>query len=792
MKTRSYFVSLTLLGLMALTSPVSLWAQPDSNARPNMIPQISVPAPKFAGVALAVPPRQNAPWSAAPDDVFVPATRALFDAGLADPRGLEYRAVQFVVGDSAFGAGEGTTLQTHGWVLPAIAGQKQRFGVAWNGLVYPLVQVGEPVSLREDITQAVAKAVEVGNMTWNNAWEEPIVVAPDFPTSVKVALLLRLGETEAAHQMGEALLQTRGTGDNSKPDLDKEKILVPDAKLWLDDWNWMRFTRALGAHSRGDDYLALLDFRALAPQVPLQQENKDYDFPAFLWQVPQLLADQERRAREAIAPVKPVENDEVTALIRDLENMQVKQRGQPGGVALGMDERVKKLVALGDRAVEPLLDAYADESRLTRSIQFGRNFHRGREVKLVSEAEWSALTSLLKGDADLGEQKMTRAEFVAALRAHWREVKAIPAIERSYRILRDDSASPAAWREAALEITRPRNVTFRDGWTITQNVPEAERTLTGEALRAHTDPSVTELLQRRIEQLNQRALAHAQDRDSESVMDTANDLTKILRAWDGNVGVPALGAQLQQNLLLESARNAQNSGNNFYDDSLKSFMARVEMSFWRRRVRYGSPVQQHEANVDYATWLVRQPFGSVEKNYLQPLWTQAQDPVFAAATQSLFGSPSARWGSFDKEARDGSYAAEVWGLIDSPMMKVPAFRAMVARELNNFHEVGEYRVENEQGKFHVNITGIWGFDLEIPVAERAQYKTGQTGTIKVSDLLAYQLLKQQKVPPQGVTFQFYWPDDKRYRASREVLRLLQEDKLDFNADETFINSRNDN
>ncbi len=160
-------------------------------------------------------------------------------------------------------------------------------------------------------------------------------------------------------------------------------------------------------------------------------------------------------------------------------------------------------------------------------------------------------------------------------------------------------------------------------------------------------------------------------------------------------------------------------------------------------------------------------------------------------TRSLFGSNFARWGGFNKEAHDGSDAAQVWALIDSPMMQVPAFRAMVARELDNFKSIGEFRVEDDQGKVHVRIEGIWAFYLEIPAAERAAYQAGQTGEIYVSDLLAYKLLEQQKVAPPDVKFELYWPKKQRYSASRQVLDLLKDGKLDFNKDETFINMRND-
>lgn len=46
-------------------------------------------------------------------------------------------------------------MKTHAWVIPSETGGK--FGVCWNGLVYPLVAVGAAADLRTDVSAMLKK-----------------------------------------------------------------------------------------------------------------------------------------------------------------------------------------------------------------------------------------------------------------------------------------------------------------------------------------------------------------------------------------------------------------------------------------------------------------------------------------------------------------------------------------------------------------------------------------------------------------------------------------------------------
>src|SRR5215510_8620505 len=102
-----------------------------------------VRAPFFQGEGLPTPPQQNAPWPHGAD-ALSNAAATLFEQGLADPRGLEYREIEIAVGSPRNGGGY--PLKTHGWILPN-EGKEGLFAVAWNGLVYPVTSVGHSANL---------------------------------------------------------------------------------------------------------------------------------------------------------------------------------------------------------------------------------------------------------------------------------------------------------------------------------------------------------------------------------------------------------------------------------------------------------------------------------------------------------------------------------------------------------------------------------------------------------------------------------------------------------------------
>ena len=260
------------------------------------------------------------------------------------------------------------------------------------------------------------------------------------------------------------------------------------------DLAWYHFDRAVCAHMRGDDAVALADARALtALQKAVEAKAEAMGFarprrlvdrgegPApyidFLGQLPELLADHERRAREPKRPPTPPAGADkkarIAALIADLDQVFARQFGQPGGVSLGESPIVQALIEEGDEAVEPLIDDLERDTRLTRAVHFHRDFFRSRTIMGAHEAAYTALTGLLKtsffGVATTGGNLTSRGAWKGGgrsptgIRDYWEKNRGVSLVERWYRTLADDVAAPGRMapgrrehRPARERLGRPR------------------------------------------------------------------------------------------------------------------------------------------------------------------------------------------------------------------------------------------------------------------------------------------------------------------------------------------------
>jgi hypothetical protein len=181
------------------------------------------PAPRFEGATIPDPPQQRQPWTPPVTSLprfLVRASTTLFEQGLADPRGGDYRGIEIAVG--SVWSNVGGICSTRGWVLPGAPGDSNRFAVTWSGLVYPTVSVGAPADLEADV-----KALEDAARVLRKAGEERPGSGSagafggfgtnheEFPVSltglhpIKVALLLRIGRAELAEPQRRAALARR-------------------------------------------------------------------------------------------------------------------------------------------------------------------------------------------------------------------------------------------------------------------------------------------------------------------------------------------------------------------------------------------------------------------------------------------------------------------------------------------------------------------------------------------------------------------------------------------------------
>jgi hypothetical protein len=233
-----------------------------------------------------------------------------------------------------------------------------------------------------------------------------------------------------------------------RPDARDGPAAADDPYLVLaTDWLWGRYDRAVGAHTRADDRLALADARTLATAEwpaaeaeakrrkfkPLTVGGDDDTIFTFLDELPRLLADQERRARQparqsALGAGPRAFTDRaayIAGLIADFEH----EGAVPPAVVGPNGESVREaLVKEGEVAVEPLIRCVEEDSRLTRYAPDYEEYDTYRQVQSVRESALYAVQDILgeQFDAEFvpqADREPDKRVVAEQVRAHWAKFK---------------------------------------------------------------------------------------------------------------------------------------------------------------------------------------------------------------------------------------------------------------------------------------------------------------------------------------------------------------------------------
>ena len=747
------------------------------------------------GPTLPAPPRQAMSWTPPPTSLprfLVTATAALCGQGLADPRDCDYRVIQIKVG-SVWGGG-GHDVTTHGWMLQAAEGEKPRHAIAWNGLVYPVAGVGAPADLRADVL-SLAAALGPGDQPnlrrgvpglGGNDEDSAVAVATFHP--IKVCLLLRIGRADLAEVVwaaGDGLPKApKPAGAGPRLDLNSYGISYLSLAR---DLAWSHFDRAICAHMRGDDALALADARFLdtfSRLVDVRADAMGFDRPdrpappgrptpyiEFLDQLPLLLADQERRARErANPPARPTGEDRearVAALIRDLDQVTARQWGQPGGVVLGESTIIKDLIAQGEAAVEPLIRDLRSDDRLTRSVGFHRDFFRSRTILGADQAAYTALTGILKvtnfappapGETDGGPR--SRKAVADRIQAYWEKNRAIPLVERWYRTLADDRAGAAAWLEAAGNIIQPENVRTVPGGgpfvvTETTHVASGVRPpLRGEPLRKGHEPAVAALMARRVE-----SMMKTPEGQRFELLDPCR-MAGMLAEWDPFAALPTLR---DMSRICRERYARPGNGRDWTNQNLAVAIARFTED--RRKAGDAAAVREYAEWVKTTSpeWLDHQNALEV----LKPLARDPADPALSAAADWLFSDPRSPWAPLI--GRKGSKPTyEVVRLISSPLVEVAAFRKALLAALDDRSPIGKAKVD-DNGTLNLQLDSGLSISRGSPKDGRDAPARGAEVALRICDLYAWQLSTLEGAP----AYDPCWPELKRDTALDAMADFLR-------------------
>jgi hypothetical protein len=688
--------------------------------------------PRFQGDSLPTPPRQSAPWTPPKTRLssrLIAATRTLFEQGLADPRGCEYREIKTIQGDSDEQTAEGV-VKSHGWLLPADPARPERFAVCWDGLVYPVLAVGPAADLRADAAKAVTESET---------------------RSLRLCMLLRLGKGRLAEECFEQV--AAGT--------DRDELCDPYLLL-AKEWTGSLLARAESAHTRGDDKLALLTARTLVRvweaveleatdlDLPREKEKAEADgssseeIPLYLPEllpVRAILADQERRAAERRqkrdAPIrfndvigfgdargfwKQVETklgrrlnstERVTLVIRWFEDASEHERWL-----------ADLLRPYRDEAVEPLLDCLQNDTRLCRGGEANEMAH-----KVLCELLESRFEVYVDVNRILSE---SRSALVRRIRAHWQKVRNLSAADGWYEILRDDSESPDRWTLAVCNA-------LRGPYGSDAKETSARR----EAMRKKRNPSMTELLLKRARALAERGL-----------MDQASGMALALAEWEPAAALPVLKQQTAR--WREVLRDEDPEGTHRVRWVPSGFvphtLARVKL-------------KDASALADYMQFFRElSPQGNCyyQWDIFQPLLQCPDDPAVVAGTEWFFNDPASAWNANSSSLHFQSMLGR------NPLLALPAFRKRVLYSLADTRVIGSAKVESHD-RISMSGAGL-SSSTETFAGDPLCPPPGSSVEVRQCDECASELAEIGGMP----RLELYWPKTCRDQAIAECRRLLQQ------------------
>jgi len=772
----------------------------------TLMPCVAHEMPKFGGTSIPVPPAQSQPWTPPQTKlpaVVVSAITELFNDGLADPRGCEYREIDVITGAWS---GDSGGLRTHGWVVPAQGNEK--FAVCWNGLVYPVISVGAPTDIHKDMAQlletdrARIDAVHVQNEVqekerkeilersgqkyehvagptrWNqNAISERTSAATDYMEPIKAALLLRLGETELAEKVWLQYWDAPSDDETKDP-------YLPLAS----SWSFTLFDRAISAHMRGDDHLALVSAQALIPiqqaveaQAAKRSNSNNQDskpYLTFLAQLPDLIADSQRRVAEP--PQTPIlqradqsrGKERVIDLIHDLEFVDAQQMSFPGGVNLMDDANVQALVREGDGAVDSLLKCLVEDKRLTRSMQCGRPWFRQRDIIPVYQAAFVALSNILHAtDFDSNSYEALRVpegrkDLADKIRAYWQRTKGKPSEEIAYDVLNDDHADRKQWLQAASDIIMPSNITASPGstrfgngsatggFTSRPTKPGEIISMRGESLRSKSNPSVSELLLKRLK-------AFQNDEQTQISPDTCN-FALALADWDGKAYLNDLRAF---NEIIKSHWTS--------DKNWQPLVAPL-VSLYEKRIELGDA----QGSADYANWIVNsmpalQELGWNRIKVLEPIWRYPDNPDMAKAADKIFTDPKSSWLPLVRF----NDPVDLREFFQTPLFGVSSFRKELLRGLHDTRSIGTI-ILHPDGSLAGGWTGRGPIITTVdPLAPRA----GSKVDYRFCDVYANEIAWLDGAP----RCELYWPQTERDKAVAACIEFIQKYGDNFKWDPSF-------
>lgn len=710
---------------------------------------------------------------------------------MADPRGCDYREAETVIGD--FRRGSGRTIKIHAWILPAAASNAQtNYAIGWNGLIYPVASIGSTADWKQDAAKmiramqppAIPKKIifEVGAQVHV---DEDYSVAIGCLTPPKAAIIFRIGTPELVEQCAQ---------------------LFPPQDPFLalsTGYIWTTFNRGVTAHMRGDDPLAydlvtslektrvFCEAEAnargfeLQPSLPgsglhsARDSRREFYYP-FLKTFPLFLTDQRRRHARQTPLRDPAaatnKADRIAALIDQLENVAARPVNEYwADVDLPGDPTVKALIAEGWDAIESLLQCYEHDARLTRIVPTSFfDWPPPLTPVEVRSAAYTAIEGIIKTpqfapqfsrNNTTDEKEAIYKASATNIREYVKKYSGTTDDERLFAILKDDHGN---WLEAATAIVQPASrpvmplIEWRYPWGLPFSL-EDKTQMHGGSLKAKSNPSVTELLVKRIDDTLGR---EKDDDDDANALNGACNLLFCLAKWD-----PPIAIKTAQKL--SALSEATLSPGNY-----RSYCSHMDLAgqfavISEFRAQMGDTNALHE----YALWLRSidpEHFFLQIGTMLHPLAKYPEVAGWDDIPKLVFNDAGSVWCNYlfkeniPDPKRMSSPSLNVETFFDTALINNSSFREFIIRLLREKSPVGKIVGETAHGYWldqHLSVNRRYGYTVDAP--KDGTEINGKT--FRTCDLYAWLLSKRIDGAP---SFELYWPEERRNEAISAIIKLL--------------------
>lgn len=466
--------------------------------------------------------------------------------------------------------------------------------------------------------------------------------------------------------------------------------------------------------------------------------------------VDQLLAECERRIRLQKRKTRPPQtitpqSARIAVKIEALDQAHSSMHVWPLSSPMRESGRVQDLIAEGEAALEPLLQAMETDTRLTITLAGKSSNRMGRSAIPVREA----ILEAIKGILGVEELPQTNRQFdLNKVRALWERTRGMSHPERWFAILQDDSASFEQWKEAIERLmeaqTVDRTLPMMEQWFQPPPTPATPRW--AEKVRNRQNPSLTDLMVRRMQEMeaNPKRRDHFRSFNLQTVIKLAD--------WDPERALPSLQHQTRRFFSLPP----ESVGWSGHDLALAT----------SARARLGD----REALSEWVTWMrnAGPRFSLVFGRELLPLSDHATDPVMKSAAETFFAEPD---GLFCASAMALGRIRYLKDVFLSPLITLEPLQRSFLTAIQDRRVVGSVlRVVGDRYRVELKEPRETSWDPMLAGDLPDLIQVGERSPVRVGDLVA-EGLKQLRNAPR---FHLGWTEARKDAALAEYETYLRE------------------